>query len=203
MFLQGVKARKKAIYEEIEGIKIKVNPGVFSPATDTKLLVANLHIKKGMRFLDMSTGSGAVAVAAGLKGATGIAIDVNPLAVANAEENVERNRVAVEVRMSDMYSNVPEEKFDRIYANGPFAEGKITEMLDRACYGARDFLSKLFVDMKSYLKPNGKAFVVFPEWAEVGFFEKRIADNGLKFRIVAKRNSNDGQRIYRLYEVTI
>lgn len=200
-FLNKIKARKELETFVLGGVEIEVNPGVFSPATDTKLLAANVDTGKGMRFLDMSTGSGGVAVIAGLTGASGIAIDINPKAVINARRNVKRYKVLVNVVESDMYTKIPSEKFDRIYANGPFAEGEITEVLDRACYGARDYTQRLFFGMKNYLKTDGKALVVFPEWAEIDFFEKCIRDNDLSFRISAKRSSDDGQRIYRLYEV--
>lgn len=201
-FLNTIKARKKPEVFIIGGVKIKVNPGVFSPATDTKLLVANIDIKKDQRFLELSTGSGVVAIVAGLTGATGVAVDINPIAVANARENIAKHNVKVEAVESDLYTNVPPEKFDRIYANGPFAEGEIKEMLDNACYGARSFIKKLFASMKNYLKLNGKALVVFPEWAETHFLEENILNNQLMFKVATKRSSNDGQRIYRLYEIT-
>jgi release factor glutamine methyltransferase len=201
-FLDNIKARKEPIIVNVEGVGIKINPGVFSPATDTKLLAANVDIKKGQRFLEMSTGSGAVAVVAGLAGGSGIAIDINPKAVKNARENVATHKVDVKVIESDMYSNVPNEKFDRVYANGPFSEGEIKEVLDKSVYGARNFTRALFSGLGKYLKVDGKALVVFPEWAEVGFFEKCIVDNGLKYKIATKRSSDDGQRIYRLYEIT-
>ena len=201
-FLDNIKARKEPITMNIEGVNIKINPGVFSPATDTKLLTANVDIQKGQKFLEMSTGSGAVAVIAGLTGARGIAIDINPSAVTNARENIQKNKVDVKVIKSDMYQNVPAKKFDRIYANGPFSEGEIIEVLDRACYGARDFTKRLFDGMSKHLKPNGKAYIVFPEWAEVTFFEKCIVDNKLRFKIKTKKSSDDGKRVYRLYEIS-
>lgn len=44
-FLEKAKARKKPVVFNVEGIEVIVNPNVFPPATDTKLLVANIKTK--------------------------------------------------------------------------------------------------------------------------------------------------------------
>ncbi len=52
------------------------------------------RIKKGMEFLDLGTGSGILGIALTLLGLTGIGLDIDPLAVHCARENVLRNQVA-------------------------------------------------------------------------------------------------------------
>ena len=65
-FLKKTKARKESLAFFIEGVNIIVNPGVFPPATDTKLLASHIHITPGERILDLTTGSGIFSIIAGL-----------------------------------------------------------------------------------------------------------------------------------------
>lgn len=202
-FLDQVKARKEPVSYTIEGVDIKVNPGVFPPATDTKLLAAHIHVGSGVRTLDLTTGSGIFSVLAGLQGATGVAVDINPQAVKNAAENFRRYGLRMQALESDLFQRVPEEQFDQLFVNGPFSEGDITDSLDYACYGARVFISKLFSNVKPYLKPDGKVLMVLAEWSDVEYLESTIGNNALKYDLVAKRFSDDGQRAYRLYEIRL
>ena len=202
-FLDTAKARKEPVDFVIEGIKITVNPNVFSPATDTKLLVANIHTKKGERILDLTTGSGVAAVAAGLQGATGLAIDINPSAVKNANQNFSKHNVGIEAIESNLFEHVPNEQFDQVYANGPFFEGDIIDPMDYACYGAKDFIEGLFSGIKGYVKKDGKLLIVMAAWSNLKHFEETAKNNGLSTCLITSRNSDDGKRTYNLFEVKV
>lgn len=201
-FLDNAKARKDPVTFTIEGIDVTVNPGVFPPATDTKLLVANIHSKKGERILDLTTGCGIAAIAAGLQGATGIAVDINPAAVENARQNFKRYGVLMEAIESNLFQDVSDEQFDQIFANGPFFEGDITGPIDYACYGAKAFIEGLLSGVQKHLKPDGKLLIVMLTWADLSHFEKTAQENHLKTDLIGIRNSDDGQRIYNLYKTT-
>src|SRR3989344_617190 len=200
-FLDKAKARKEPVAFNIEGIEVIVNPNVFPPATDTKLLVANIHTKRGERTIDLTTGSGSTAIAAGLQGASGLAIDINPDAVKNANQNFKRQEVQMEAIESNLFDNVPDEKFDQMFANGPFIEGDITDPMDYACYGARTFVEELLSGVKKHLKQDGKLLIVMSAWSDLDHFEETAKKNGLRTSLVATRKSDDGERIYNLYEV--
>jgi len=202
-FLKEVRERRKPVFYLVEGVKIKVNPKVFPPATDTKLLAANIETRPGERILDLTTGSGVFALIAGLKGATGIAVDINPEAVENARDNFQSFGVEVKAFGSDLFQNIHPEEYDQIFVNGPFFEGEITKPLDYACYGARDFLSRLLSKVKSFLKPKGKMLIVIQERPDlISFFEETVARNNLFFTVIDKRRSDDKKRAYRLYKIT-
>jgi len=200
-FLDKAKARKKPVVFNVNGIEIIVNPHVFPPATDTKLLITNIHTKKGERIIDLTTGSGSAAIAAGLQGASGLAIDINPDAVKNANQNFKRQEVQMEAIESNLFDNVPDEKFDQMFANGPFIEGDITDPMDYACYGARTFVEELLSGVKKHLKQDGKLLIVMSAWSDLDHFEETAKKNGLRTSLVATRKSDDGERIYNLYEV--
>lgn len=126
-FLAQSKFRLKPVLYKVQGVEIMVNPGVFPPATDTKLLAAHIKVIPGARTLDLTTRSGVFSVIAGLQGATGIAVDINPQAVKNAKENFLKHNVNMQALESDLFSNVVEEQFDQIFANGPIFEGRISD----------------------------------------------------------------------------
>jgi len=203
VFLKQVKEKKEPTYYTIRDILIKVNPGVFPPATDTKLLAENIKVNKGDRTLDLTSGSGTFSVIAGLQGATGIAIDINPQAVKNSQENFQNYGVKMQAVESDLYEQVPNEKFDYIFANGPFFEGKITNSLDHACYGAKSFNDSLLSGVHKKLKPTGKLLMVLSAWSDLEYFNELISKYNLKSKQIAKRTSDDGERNYLLFEITL
>lgn len=203
VFLDQLKIRRKPVSYTVSGVEIIVNPGVFPPATDTKLLAAFIKVAKEARILDLTTGSGAFSVIAGLQGATGIAVDINPKAVKNAEENFLKHNVNMQALESDLFGNVPDEQFDQIFVNGPFFEGRISDPLDYACYGARAFVEKLLSGAKTFLKPIGKILMVQSEWSDLKHFDLTVKSNGLRSNLIAKRSSDDGKRTYRLYEINL
>lgn len=202
-FLEKEKLRKIPTFYTIQGVEIKVNPGVFPPATDSRLLAVNIQVSPAIRTLDLTAGSGIFSVIAGLQGATGIAVDVNPVAVKNAEENFLRYAVKMEAVQSDLFEKVPNQQFDQIFVNGPFFEGDINDPLDYACYGARIFLDRLLSGARTYLKPSGRIQIVLSEWSDLEFFEKTVKKNGFKSSLRDTRKSDDGERKYRLYGVEI
>lgn len=200
-FLAKLHGVKKARYISIEKIKIKVYPNVFPPATDSKLLARNLKNLKHLKVLDITTGSGVFAVVAGLRGARGLAVDINPYAVANAKENIKKSRVNFKATQSDLFSKVPKQKFDFILVNGPFSEGEPKHLLEYAMLGTKKFIANFFKNAKQYLKTSGKILMVYVGWSEKDFLEKNILSHGFRFSIVDSMFSKDKKRQYLLYEI--
>jgi methylase of polypeptide subunit release factors len=202
-FLQQVKERTQPTPYLIEGVSILVNPHVFPPATDTKLLCRHIHTNTQHRTLDLTSGAGTASIIAGLQGATGIAVDINPDAVKNSTDNFALHHVHVTAIESNLYTNIPKEQFDLVFANGPFFEGDITDPLDYACYGARAFIEGVFAGLKGYMKPEGKLLIVLSAWADLDHFMKTATDSGCVAVLTDTQKSEDGKRTYNLYEVTI
>ncbi len=74
-------------------------------------------LKPGMEFMDLGTGSGILGIALAGHGLTGLGIDIEAVAVANARENMELNgTTGMEVRQGDITA-AEGRKFDIVVAN--------------------------------------------------------------------------------------
>jgi ribosomal protein L11 methyltransferase len=94
-------------YEPQPGdVILELDPGMafgtgLHPTTQMCLSAIEQHMPRGARVLDLGTGSGILAIAAAKLGAGSVlALDIDPLAVEAARENVMRNRVEAVVRVA-------------------------------------------------------------------------------------------------------
>lgn len=109
-------------------LSITVRPPILIPRPETEylcsLLIEKLHklAKKDLVILDMCTGSGciALALAKALPQADVYAVDISLEACALAQENAQKNDVPIHVINSDLFSKLPEIKFDLIVSNPPY-----------------------------------------------------------------------------------
>ncbi len=53
------------------------------------------------------------------------------------------------------------------------------------------------------MKPLGKLLIVVSEWSELDHLETTAKENQLSAEVLATRKSDDGERGYLLYEVTL
>jgi release factor glutamine methyltransferase len=106
----------------------EVNPSVLIPRPETEELV-DLVIRtltgKGLKILDIGTGSGCIAIALArrLKEAEVYAIDISGNALDTAERNAQRNGVAIHFVRADVLREIPPSlplSFDVIVSNPPY-----------------------------------------------------------------------------------
>lgn len=94
------------------------------------------YLKPGMDVLDVGCGSGILAILAKKLGANRVlAVDNDPLAIEVANENALRNEADIEIRFSDLFSNV-DGKYDIIVSN------IVAEVLIEMLKQARDHLKE-------------------------------------------------------------
>ncbi|MCR4665818.1 MAG: 50S ribosomal protein L11 methyltransferase [Desulfovibrio sp.] len=76
------------------------------------------RLSAGDVFLDLGTGSGILAIAAALRGLTGLGLDTDPIAIDNALENAGRNRVASRIRFeTGSVERAGDSRYSLIFAN--------------------------------------------------------------------------------------
>lgn len=182
------------------GLEIDVFKNVFSPGyfDDSEYFAKNIPDVKGLRVLEVGTGTGLIAIKMAKDGANAVvATDINPSAVENARSNVKLHKLEsiIDVRdPDDLFKAVQsEERFDLIFWNIPFCYldadlmseiGLKSELnqLERSVfnpyYGSfRNYL-KLGFD---YLTPGGRLLLAFsPTIGKEDHLQYIVTDLGLK-----------------------
>lgn len=163
-------------YREFYGRRFTVSDAVLDPRPETEGIV-DLALKHGYsRFLDLGTGSGALACSllAETPDAIGIATDISPEALDVAAANAARLGVAprLDLRLSDWFETVDGE-FDLIVSNPPYIPSGDRDTLDPdvrdwepglALFAGSDGLDayrRIAEGLASHLSPKGIAIFEF------------------------------------------
>ena len=145
-----------------DGLDIAKDPEVYPPSEDSILLTESLDIRIGEKVLEIGTGSGIVSIQCALNGADVVCGDINPRAVALARRNAAANGVDIDVRETDVYSNI-EGRFDTIVFNLPYLPVEDEGELAKAWSGGPDGLGplpRLLEGAPEHLLPDGRVVVV-------------------------------------------
>jgi release factor glutamine methyltransferase len=131
---------------------------IYQPAEDSYLLQKQVEkfAKKGMKILDMGTGSGIQAITAKEQGADVLAVDIN-------KECLKLKNI--KTLQSNLFENV-NEKFDLIIFNPPYLPEDEREPEDSklATTGGKkgnEIIEKFLKQVKNHLKENGKILLLF------------------------------------------
>jgi methylase of polypeptide subunit release factors len=212
--------RRKGVEVPALGARVHPHHGVFAPVRGeyVELVAAELAGRDltGRRAFDVGTGTGVLAFLAARRGASVVATDVEPRAVACARENAERLGLAaaVEVREASLF---PEGRADLVLCNPPWIPADAHTPLERAVYdpGGR-FLSAFLAGLPAHLAPGGEALLVLSDLAERiglvarGWLEAAIGAAGLE-RVAVRsapashpraRDEDDPLHLARASEVT-
>lgn len=171
-------------YKEFMGLRFKVSPAVLIPRPDTEILVEAVieRLKKyeNINFLDIGTGSGAIALAVlhNILLAKAIAVDLSADALAVAKENADSLQLTERVTFcqGDLYEPISNQQFTAIISNPPYIpdsdiatlQAEVRQEPIGALAGGSDgldFYRRLIKDGISLLKPGG--FMAF----EVGIYQ--------------------------------
>ena len=145
-----------------DGLDMAEDPEVYPPSEDSILLTESLDIRIGEKVLEIGTGSGIVSIQCALNGADVVCGDINPRAVALARRNAAANGVDIDVRETDVYSNI-EGRFDTIVFNLPYLPVEDEGELAKAWSGGPDGLGplpRLLEGAPEHLLPDGRVVVV-------------------------------------------
>ena len=151
------------------GQRLRGEPGVFHPTcfASSRVLAEHMVARplRGVRLLDMGTGSGPIAVVTAAAGAHVTACDVNPSAVALARANAAAAGLEVDVLESDLFSALTGRAFDVIVFNIPFYPTEPTSHYEAAFRaGAGLATVRRFADGAArHLLPGGRVVIIFSE----------------------------------------
>lgn len=160
--------------QEFMSLIFEVGPGILIPRQETELLVETVIDAckdRKAEILDMCTGSGCIAVSLAryLPGCSVTAVDKMEQAIAAVRRNAEINGVSdrVQVVRSDLFSAVPQKKYDFIVSNPPYIRSGDIAGLQRevrdfepveALDGGNDglfFYREIIRTAPAYTKSNG------------------------------------------------
>ena len=160
--------------KEFMKLNFYVDENVLIPRQDTEILVEEvIEIAKKIKakkILDLCTGSGAIAVSLAkyIDNCEITAIDISPKALEIAKLNAKNNEAENKITFieSDIFENLPLEKYDIIVSNPPYIRKEIIKTLNKdvqrepkiALDGGDDgldFYRKIIKEAYEYLKFKG------------------------------------------------
>lgn len=199
--------------QEFMRLMFYVDENVLIPRPDTEILVEEvIKIAKKInakKILDLCTGSGAIAVSLAkyIEGSQITATDISRKALSIAKLNAVNNDVEDKITFvsSDLFQNIPEEKYDIIVSNPPYIKRNVIQKLDKevrkepiiALDGGDDglkFYKKIIDNAYEYLKYKG--YLCF----EIGYDQKDevtklIENEGKYIDTYSKKDLYDNDRI--------
>jgi release factor glutamine methyltransferase len=155
---------------------------------------------RGLRVLDMGTGSGICALAAARHADHVVAVDINPAAVQCCALNAERNRLQdkVTVLQSDLFAALPGQRFDLVMFNPPFLLGAPTDDYDHA-WRSVDVASRFAHQLRDHLTDGGFALLLLSTFGDQEIFLGPLRSEGLSCTAYrTKRYFNETVTIYRV-----
>jgi release factor glutamine methyltransferase len=159
----------KPSYARVSEQGLATDPLVFHPVLffSTKMLIGYLRTLDlaGQRFLDVGTGTGAIAIFAATRGATVTCCDINARAVELARANALANRVDLEVLDSDLFASLSGRQFDLISFNLPFYPRAPRTPLEAAFFAGPNFetIRRFAEGCTTALSQQGTIVVIFSE----------------------------------------
>lgn len=177
--------------QEFYGLEFAVTPDVLIPRPETEMVVeAAVEILSSLdrpRFCEIGIGSGCIAISilVHTQNSQAVGLDVSPAALVVGKRNAEKNGVAdrLELRRSDVFAALTDEKFDLIASNPPYVP---SEEIDGLQEEVRDFephvaltdgddglsiVRRIVAESPRYLLPGGMLLM------EIGFNQSpRVAE---------------------------
>ncbi len=143
-------------------IKITENEEVYPPSDDSIMLIRSFDVKDDESVLELGCGSGIVSIHCARDGAKVTCGDINPKAVELTKLNASNNGVVLDVRETDIYSDI-DGMYDTIIFNLPYLPVQDKGELAKAWSGGEDGmgpLPELLEYAPAYLNSDGRVIIV-------------------------------------------
>jgi len=148
--------------------------------------------------LDLCTGSGVLAVSAGLRGAREVtAVDLSRRALWATRLNARLNGVRVRAVRGDLFAPVAGRRFDAIVSNPPYVPG--IDPPDRGLARAweagddgRALLDRICAEAPDHLRPGGFVLLVHSELVGIDATLGALRAGGLEADVIVRRRGRLG-----------
>jgi len=160
----------------------------YEPREDSFLMLealAELSLR-GLRLLDMGTGSGILAAYCARRGADVTASDIDIDAVKTLELTSDRMGISIKLVACDLFSKIPE-RFDIVVFNPPYLPS--STIGDRTTDGGKhgtEVISRFLSELAQHLVENGRGILVISSLNDPERLMMRHP--GLSFRTVRERS---------------
>lgn len=188
-----------------KGIKLVIPPAVFHPGFffSTRLLlryIVKLPLKDKF-FLELGAGSGLIAMYAAREGAQVTASDINQVAIHSLEMNSRSNRISLTVIHSDLFTNIPLQRFDLIAINPPYYKKQPKTPAEYAWYCGEqgEYFLQLFSSLQWYMHSQSTVLMVLSDGCDLEMIKGMAAENGFRLDCVfEKKNWIEVNYIFRV-----
>ncbi len=195
------------------GLELVVHPDVYPPNRFRSSVTFAKHITNnlcsGKVIFDIGCGPGNLGILGALHGAQKVlCVDINPAAVANTKENVERLNLGevVQVREGSVFEPILDEKADLIFFHPPFHHEKIgsnhTKLMHCVSTDGFNVLDEFFSKVENYLNTNGKILLGFSnkDLESLKHLEQLMKRYNTK---IISHEYEGSSADYRLYEISL
>lgn len=203
-------AKIREPYEtNVGGVALWIHPHVYPSERfrTTEFVLQSIQNKlKGRAVCDMGCGPGIVGLFALYHGAKHVVqVDINPHAVANAKDNIEKHCFNAKAKIfeSNCFEHVPRQTFDIIIWNMPFHDDEITvsDPLERAFYDPKfESIKKFLSQLPDYSTEQTEILISFSSKGNCEVLQSIFEAYGYKWTIwkVTNQSQEYDNRIYTL-----
>jgi release factor glutamine methyltransferase len=163
-----------------EGLDLRIYPGVFHPTyffiTGALVDLLNSVDIEGKSFCEVGAGSGLISFLAYRRKSRVTALDLNPTAIKGLHENYKRNFGGAEgfnIFQSDLFTSVPENKFDIVFINPPYFFKKVSDEDEMAwnCGENGEYFTILFSQLPGFTHAASEVYMILSENCELSRIE--------------------------------
>ncbi len=174
-----------------KSLKVIVYPGVFHPgfffSTKVFLEFLNSIDLRSKKVLELGAGSGLISIYCAKQGAFVTASDINPSALKGLKENASLNTVEIDVKESDLFSDISPTEFDIILVNPPYYPKSYKSVDEQAWFCGENF--EYFENLFSQLEARSDTllFMILSEDCDLQRIQSIGSKRNYLFEVVHTR----------------
>lgn len=190
-----LKVQEETGFYQIDDILVVATPGVYHPTVGSSTLFMLKHLPaiENADILEIGTGSGTIGLHYARRGNAVALADIDPEAIRCAGFNALINRVSVELHLSDVFDNVPEDRtFDVVIFNLPYYQREHTHRYDIVgCDPGGSIAQRFLRDLSLKLRKTGTAYVTYSNLGDISLLRSCCERYHWRADLVAKEVDED------------